>query len=100
MKQAIVIGLALAAAVALPAFAVESGGGAKPIHHHRVYRHLHRAVEPVAVAPNAKARVPPPGPAPTPFPNVAPYPNNQGDEDGLSRDINDCNKGCIGGNPG
>ena len=100
MKQAIVIGLALAAAVAHPAFAVESGGGAKPIHHHRVYRHLHRAVEPVAVAPNAATQIPPAGLAPFLFPKIAPYPNNHGDEDGLSRDINDCNKGCIGGNPG
>jgi len=23
-----------------------------------------------------------------------------GDDDGLSRDPDDCNKGCIGGNPG
>ena len=30
------------------------------------------------------------------FPNVKPYPPGQGDADGLSRNIEDCNKGCIG----
>jgi len=30
-----------------------------------------------------------------------PYPHTgDGDNDGLSRDPDDCNKGCIGGNPG
>ena len=44
------------------------------------------------------------GPAPqaAPFglalPHIAPYPNNKGDEDGLSEDQDDCNKGCIDGN--
>jgi hypothetical protein len=32
------------------------------------------------------------------FPNVKPYPPGQGDADGLSRNIDDCNKGCIGVN--
>ncbi|MGO9419183.1 hypothetical protein [Roseiarcus sp.] len=38
--------------------------------------------------------------APSWFPHAAPYASGQGDEDGLSRDINDCNVGCIGGNTG
>ena len=29
---------------------------------------------------------------------VKPYPPGQGDADGLSRNIDDCNKGCIGVN--
>ena len=33
------------------------------------------------------------------FPHIAPLPDNKGDEDGLSEDVNDCNKGCIDGNP-
>jgi hypothetical protein len=33
------------------------------------------------------------------FPHIAPLPNNKGDEDGLSGDVNDCNTGCIDGNP-
>jgi hypothetical protein len=32
------------------------------------------------------------------LPRIAPYPDNKGDEDGLSEDQNDCNKGCIDGN--
>ena len=40
--------------------------------------------------------------APAPFglalPHIAPYPDGKGDEDGLSEDPNDCNKGCIDGN--
>jgi hypothetical protein len=33
------------------------------------------------------------------LPHISPYPDNQGDDDGLSRDPDDCMKGCIGGNP-
>ena len=33
------------------------------------------------------------------LPHIAPYPDNQGDENGLSLDPDDCMKGCIGGNP-
>ena len=44
----------------------------------------------------------PPAPQAAPFglalPHIAPYPNNKGDEDGLSEDQDDCNKGCIDGN--
>jgi hypothetical protein len=41
-------------------------------------------------------------PAPTtPLdPAFKPFPPGQGDSDGLSRDPDDCDKGCIGGNPG
>ena len=99
MKRSIVLGLAVATALAVPAFAVESGGDAKPIHHHHADRHLHWAVKPVAVAPNASVHPPAASPGGV-LPRIAPYPENQGDENGLSRRINDCNKGCIGGNPG
>jgi hypothetical protein len=71
-----------------------------PVHHHRIYhhvRHVSRTPESAAVAPGATAQVAPL--APSFFPRLAPYANGQGDEDGLSRDVNDCNKGCIGGNP-
>jgi hypothetical protein len=33
-------------------------------------------------------------------PMFVPYPPGVGDADGLSRRVRDCNKGCIGGNPG
>ncbi|WP_374546286.1 hypothetical protein [Rhodoblastus sp.] len=36
-----------------------------------------------------------------PGPSLKPYAHpGDGDNDGLSRDPDDCNKGCIGGNPG
>ena len=36
-------------------------------------------------------------PRPLEWPKIAPYPPGQGDTDGLSRNIDDCNKGCIDG---
>jgi hypothetical protein len=71
-----------------------------PHHHH--YRAYHRipAVRDTVPAPVVVA--PPPTPQAAPFglawPRIAPYPDNKGDEDGLSEDQNDCNKGCIDGN--
>jgi hypothetical protein len=45
----------------------------------------------------------PPAPQAAPFglalPHIAPYPDNKGDEDGLSDDTDNCNKGCVGGAP-
>ena len=45
----------------------------------------------------------PPAPQAAPFglalPHIAPYPDNKGDEDGLSDDVDNCNKGCVGGAP-
>jgi hypothetical protein len=32
-------------------------------------------------------------------PLLRPYPEGQGDTDGLSRNPDDCDRGCIGGNP-
>ncbi len=99
MKRPIGLGIAFAIVLAAPALAGEAVDG--KTHHRHAYRHMHgAALRLQAVAPNATAQVPPPGPAPIAFPAIAPYPNGQGDEDGLSRSINDCNKGCIGGNPG
>jgi hypothetical protein len=60
--------------------------------HHAVHRHT--APAPVATAPAPQA-----GPFGLALPHIAPYPDNQGDEDGLSLDPDDCMKGCIGGNP-
>jgi len=98
MKRALIFGLGLSISLAAPAFAAETGDAVKPVHHpvyhlvHHVYHYAY--TEPASGAPNAAAPV-----APSFFPHIAPYANGQGDEDGLSRDVNDCNKGCIGGNP-
>jgi hypothetical protein len=101
MKRAMVIGLTLASALAIPALAQQTDAPVvtRHVHHHihHVYHHLYGAPE-TAIAPNATAQVAPFGPPAIPF--VAPYPKGVGDEDGLSRNVDDCNKGCIGGNPG
>lgn len=97
MKKALAIGLGLAAALALPALAADDAA-LKPLHHHHVYRHLHRSAEAPRVASTATAQAPaaPQSWLQTWFSHVAPYPDDQGDADGLSRDPGDCNKGCIG----
>ena len=51
-----------------------------------------------APAPNAKRSVPAADGGNSPSGTYA-HPGD-GDNDGLSRDPDDCNKGCIGGNPG
>jgi hypothetical protein len=73
----------------------------QPVVHHHTHHyaphpavHHHPAPAPVATAPAPQA-----GAFGLALPHIAPYPDNQGDEDGLSRDPDDCNKGCIGGNP-
>jgi hypothetical protein len=76
------------------------------VHHHYHYAphhtvHHHYVAHGPAMAP-AGVVVAPPAPQAAPFglalPHIAPYPDNRGDEDGLSEDGNDCNKGCIDGN--
>jgi len=57
MKRAFVIGLGFAAAMALPAFAAENAA-VTPVHHHHVYRHIHRTTGPVEIVPNATALAP------------------------------------------
>ena len=94
MKPSLIFGIALSAAMTLPVLAAQ----AETAQHRHGPRHLQRTVEGGLVAPAARAQAAPLLP---PFiPRIAPYPDGQGDEDGLSRDPSDCNKGCIGGNPG
>jgi hypothetical protein len=86
LTLALAIGVATAAASA--ALAQET---VKP-HHPR-----HRA-HPHAVQPPPPAQVPAPESAGSMF-NPYAHPGD-GDDDGISRDPDDCMKGCIGGNPG
>ena len=58
------------------------------VHHHTVAHGPAMAPAGVVAAPFGLA-----------LPHIAPYPDNQGGEDGLSLDPDDCMKGCIGGNP-
>jgi hypothetical protein len=77
--------------------------GPHPYHyvHHRFVAHNPAAASAPAPAPAAAATTAAPQAAPfgLAWPHIAPYPDNKGDEDGLSEDVNDCNKGCIDGEP-
>ena len=79
MKRTFVIGLGLATLMAIPAGAEQSNGDAKRVDHRHIHGHAQIARQPRAIQ-TANA-------------------NGQGGEDGLSRNVEDCNKGCIGGNP-
>ena len=70
------------------------------LRHHVYHRFEHPAVAAPVVAPAPVVAAPAAQPQPfgLAFPHIAPYPDNKGDEDGLSEDQNDCNKGCIDGN--
>jgi hypothetical protein len=83
------LGLAVALTlVASAAAAIENA----PVRHHR----QHHATQPAQPAPAAQNGNPDAIRSP-----LRPYPHpGDGDNDGLSRDTDDCNKGCIGGNPG
>jgi hypothetical protein len=100
-QEEIPMRIAIALAIALVAVSPVAAAPSDPPHPHR-HHQRHHAVRP---APEASAH-PNPGAetnAPTPaseWPGFKPYPFGEGDEDGLSRDPDDCAKGCIGVNPG
>jgi hypothetical protein len=98
------ITLALALAMALSGSFAVYGQTEQPIAHHDHYAphhtvHHHIVAHGPTMAPVATAPAPQAGPFGLALPRIAPYPDNQGNEDGLSRDPDDCMKGCIGGNP-
>ena len=77
--------------------AVSAQTEAPAVHrHHRVHHHHHDLAAP------PPARTEPVESAPSPIKQMfRPYAEpGEGDNNGLSRDPDDCNKGCIGGNPG
>jgi hypothetical protein len=98
--------IALALAMALSGSLAAYAQTEQPnVHHHTQHHAPHHTAHHHAVA-HGPAMAPvvlaPPAPQAAPFglalPHIAPYPDNKGDEDGLSEDQNDCNKGCIDGN--
>ncbi len=113
MKSIAALGMGLAACVSIPAIAIAQepaaqapGGYHHTVHHHfhdGQHYHVHRfeTHNPAAGAPASAAATPAPQAAPfgLSWPHIAPYPSNKGDEDGLSGDTDDCNKGCVGGAP-
>jgi hypothetical protein len=103
--------IVLAACASVPAIAIaqEPAPQAPGGYHHTVHHHFHdgqhyrvHRFEAHNPAPVSGAAATTPAAQAAPFglawPHIAPYPNNKGDEDGLSEDTNDCNKGCIDGN--
>ena len=93
--------------IALAAVLLGSAGAygqtQQPASHHRYQVHRYQGPHHI-VHHRFVARNPAPAPAP-PAPQTnqmfKPYANpGEGDDDGLSRDPDDCMKGCIGGNPG
>ena len=108
MKTSTIVSLTLAAAL-LGSVAADAQTEQAATHHrvhhyyppHHAVHHRYIARGPAA-APSAATAAMAPAPQAGPFglalPHIAPYPNGKGDEDGLSEDQNDCNKGCIDGN--
>jgi hypothetical protein len=110
VKRSTIIALVIAASMAAPVAAVAQFAEPAPYHpprvhhlegdHHYTPHHYPRHAPAAVAAPVATTSAP--SPQALPFglglPKIAPYPNGKGDEDGLSEDQNDCNKGCIDGN--
>jgi hypothetical protein len=105
ISTTIAVGLAILLSGSLAAYAQT-----EPTVHHHVHHyvgphhtiHHHYVEHNPAEAPAPAAVVATPAPQAAPFglalPHIAPYPDGKGDEDGMSEDEDDCNKGCIDGN--
>jgi hypothetical protein len=97
VRTAIALAITLGAFVLSPVVAASAESGESVLHHHHHHKH-HHAMED---APHRVAHPAPAVAAPAAVtPGVKPYPPGEGNTDGLSRDPEDCDKGCIGGNPG
>jgi hypothetical protein len=107
VKTSTAFALALVASLGGLAAAQAQTAEPAPYHHDQAHRdqgphhtvHHHVAHNPTPAPAPAATTAPQAAPFGLALPHIAPYPNNKGDEDGLSTDVNDCNKGCIGGAP-
>jgi hypothetical protein len=112
MKSIIVLGIALAAWALAPATATAQEPAPQPAsgYHHTVHHRFHNGerhhahrfeaqrAQPAVPAAISTTAAPQAAPFGLAWPHIAPYPDGKGDEDGLSEDPNECNKGCIDGN--
>jgi hypothetical protein len=106
VKTSTIIALAIATGLSGSVAAYAQSDQPTVHHHYHHYPHIHHhhyvAHNPAPAIGPGPAVVTAPAPQATPFglalPHIAPYPDGRGDEDGLSEDPNDCNKGCIDGN--
>jgi hypothetical protein len=87
------IALSCAAVVSLSAAAGETSPRVR--HHARHAPHHVSIVAASPLAPRTPNAAPPLSWLSQLFPNVKPYPPGTGDADGLSRNPDDCNKGCV-----
>jgi hypothetical protein len=99
--------IALALAMVLSgSFAAHAQTEQPTVHHHTHHQyaphhtvHHHYVAHGPAIAPAPVVAAPQAAPFGLAVPHIAPYPDNKGDEDGLSDDTDNCNKGCVGGAP-
>jgi hypothetical protein len=100
MKASLALAIGILAWAAGPTLAAPDRNMA----HHRVHYARHHVWKPAneavatstAQAPSAPTSLPAIAPpAPFQWPRIDPYPPGQGDADGLSRNVDDCNKGCT-----
>jgi hypothetical protein len=94
--------IALAFATSLSGSLAAYGQTDQPTVHHLHHHHHHPAAHNPTPAPAPIAQRPGEESAPPQTNQMfKPYARpGEGDNDGLSRDQDDCMKGCIGGNPG
>jgi hypothetical protein len=95
------LGLAVALGAALMTSAAWAQDAPAHHYHHHYHHHHHSLTQPTpapAEGPGAAVETAPPAPLTSEM--FKPYAHpGEGDDDGLSRDPDDCMKGCIGGNP-
>jgi hypothetical protein len=95
MKASLALAMAVLIAMAAPTLSATlnldapNRDGHLASHHARALRAT-RSLEPnVAIAPSSSNGLP------FQWPHIAPFPQGQGHPDGLSRNTEDCNMGCI-----
>jgi hypothetical protein len=89
------VALSCASALSPSVVAAETLPPAKLHGAHAPHHLVHGSVAPPAAGQAPNAAVPPFSWITQLFPSVKPYPPGQGGADGLSRNVDDCNKGCI-----
>ena len=102
MRRAIVVGVCLGAFSVIPALAQERASADKAANWRDADRHT--GPRTAVIPPDATAQVVLPPfevlAAPPLFARIAPYPSNDSDDvTGLSRNVEDCNKGCLDNPP-
>jgi hypothetical protein len=90
--------VALIAALGGVLFASGAGAADMSVPHHPHHRHFHHEARPVRGT-DVRGRVEAPGARGVIEPSSRDNPNAEHGEDGLSTDPDNCNTGCIGGNP-